>query len=69
MGTVAHGTPAMSFADMSPTEPEARRVTAGCRSQTSEGIWNSSRMVNRVLPASGTSPVDVPRRAPQARNA
>lgn len=35
MDTVAHGTPAMSLADMSPTEPEARRATSGRRSQAS----------------------------------
>lgn len=35
MGTVAHGTPAMSLADMPPTEPEARRATSGQRSQAS----------------------------------
>ena len=69
MDTVAHGTPAISLADMSPTELEARRATPGRRSQASEGIWNNSRMVNCVLPASGANLVDVPRRAPQARNA
>ena len=35
MDAVAHGTPAMSLADMSPTELEARRVTSGQRSQAS----------------------------------
>lgn len=35
MDTVAHGTPAMSLADMSPTELEARRATSGQRSQAS----------------------------------
>ena len=35
MDTVAHGTPAMSLADMSPTEPEARRATSDRRSQAS----------------------------------
>ena len=69
MDAAAHGTPAVSLTDMPPTELETRRVTAGCRSQASEGLWNNSRTVNRVLPASGASPVDVPRRAPQARNA
>lgn len=69
MDTVAHGTPAMSLADMPPTELETRRATAGCRSQTSEGIWNNSHMVNRALPVDRANPVDVPRRTLQARNA
>ena len=35
MDTAAHGTPAMSLADMSPIELEARRITSGQRSQAS----------------------------------